>query len=263
MRRRPGGDLVFLDSDVSVTPGWLDALLETSRQLPGIGLVGPKIVSSDGRPKEAAQVVWDARNGNGQKYDPDHPRNNFARAVDFCPPVCMMIPRELFRQLGGFGSRSLASDHEGASLSFKVRHAGHKVIYQPTARVIHDTRLPREWAQTTGTPMFRGRVLVIDHSLPTPDLDSGSLRMMEIVKAIRRRGHHVAFLAEGLLRRQPYAQNMQRLGVEVVHQPFYRSVTDYLDQHGREFDLVIVSRRYRFPVYRNGQKSGAVGQGRL
>jgi len=240
-----GEYLVFLDSDASVTPGWLDALLETTRQLPRTGLVGPKLVSSNGRPKEAAAVVWDdVRNGRDgkKKYDPDHPRNNFAREVDSCPPVCMMIPRELFRQLGGFDSHSLPSDHEGASLAFKVRHAGHKVIYQPTVTVIHDTRRGREWAQTTQTPQYRVQVLVIDHSLPTPDLDSGSLRMLEIVKAIRRRGHHVAFLAEGLAHRQPYAQNMQRLGVEVVHQPFYRSVIDYLDQHGREFDLVIVSR---------------------
>ena len=261
-----GEYLVFLDSDASVTPGWLDALLETTGQLPRTGLVGPKLVSSYGRPKEAAEVVvGDARNGSDgkKKYDPDHPRNNFAREVDFCSPVCMMIPRELFRQLGGFDSRSLPSDHEGASLSFKVRHAGHKVIYQPTARVIHDTRLRRGWAQTTQTPTSRAQVLVIDHSLPTPDLDSGSLRMLEIVKAIRRRGHHVAFLAEGLVRRQPYAQNLQRLWCGGRSSTLL-SIRDRLPRSARrELDLVIVSRRYRFPVSRNGQKSGSAGQGRV
>jgi glycosyltransferase involved in cell wall biosynthesis len=83
---------------------------------------------------------------------------------------------------------------------------------------------------------------VIDHALPTPDLDSGSLRMMEILKAIRHRGHHLAFIPEGLSLSTPYAQNLQQLGVEVVHRPYYPSVTAYLEQHGRDFDLVIVSR---------------------
>ena len=32
------------------------------------------------------------------------------------------------------------------------------------------------------------------------------------------------------------------MGIEVVHQPFYQSVTDYLEQHGDEFGLIILSR---------------------
>src|SRR5205823_13374409 len=86
------------------------------------------------------------------------------------------------------------------------------------------------------------QILVIDHALPTPDLDAGSLRMMEILKAMRRRGHPVAFIPDSMLLSTPYDQNLQRIGVEIVHQPDYQSATDYLVQHGRGFDLVIISR---------------------
>ena len=100
--------------------------------------------------------------------------------------------------------------------------------------------------QTPGYPAnattLTGRVLVIDHAIPTPDRDSGSLRMMEILKAIRRRGHHVTFIPEDMLLLSPYAQDLQNLGVELIHQPHYQSVTDYLERHGRAFDLAIISR---------------------
>ena len=66
--------------------------------------------------------------------------------------------------------------------------------------------------------------------------------MVEILKAIRASGNHVTFIPADLAHRTPYAQNLQRIGVEVVHQPFYSSVPDYLEQHGQEFDLVILSR---------------------
>ncbi len=45
-----------------------------------------------------------------------------------------------------------------------------------------------------------------------------------------------------MVRTMPYAQNLQRMGVEVAYQPYYSSVPDYLALHGHEFDMVIISR---------------------
>jgi len=88
----------------------------------------------------------------------------------------------------------------------------------------------------------RGQVLVIDHRLPTPDRDSGSLRMLEMIRAICRRDHHISFIPDDLMAPSPYQQALQGIGVEVIHHPYYRSVRSFLKQHGEDFDLVIISR---------------------
>ena len=36
--------------------------------------------------------------------------------------------------------------------------------------------------------MSRGKVLIIDHRLPTPDRDAGSARVVEIMRALLGRG---------------------------------------------------------------------------
>jgi len=88
----------------------------------------------------------------------------------------------------------------------------------------------------------RGRVLVIDHRLPTPDRDSGSLRMMELIRAILGRGHHVTFIPDNFFVWPPYLQDLEAIGVEVVHPPEYRFVAQFLKERGRDFDLAIISR---------------------
>jgi glycosyltransferase involved in cell wall biosynthesis len=88
----------------------------------------------------------------------------------------------------------------------------------------------------------RRQVLIIDHRLPSPDRDSGSLRMMELIRGIRARGHSVTFIPNNLIAWEAYLQAMDEIGVEVVSAPAYRSVADYLTRHGREFKLVILSR---------------------
>ncbi len=67
--------------------------------------------------------------------------------------------------------------------------------------------------------------------------------MMAIVREIRRRGHHVTFMPNDLTAWPGDTEAMQFIGVEVIHQPNYCSVAHYLQQHGREFELAILSRR--------------------
>jgi glycosyltransferase involved in cell wall biosynthesis len=39
-----------------------------------------------------------------------------------------------------------------------------------------------------------------------------------------------------------YLEDLQTVGIEVAYPPYYRSVAEYLEQDGREFDLVIICR---------------------
>jgi O-antigen biosynthesis protein len=279
-----GDFLVFLSNDTAVTPGWLEALARTFRTIPGTGLAGAKLIYPDGRLQEAGSVIW--RDGTGWNYgkfdDAGHPNYNFTREVDYCSGACVMVPRALFEQLGGFDVQFTPATYEDTDLAFKIRHAGHKVIYQPHARIIHHDGLrsgtglesgvkPNQvvnqkkfqgrWNQRLifhplAPPLdsdrnvyarevdmaTRGKVLVIDHRLPSPDRDCGSMRMIEIIRAVQRRGHHVTFIPDYLYTRPDHLEDLQFIGVEVIHRPYYSSVAEYLKQHGREFSLAILSR---------------------
>jgi len=58
-----GDVLVFLNNDTVPQPGWLDALLRTFEESPGIGLVGAQLLYPDGRLQEAGGVVFSDGSG--------------------------------------------------------------------------------------------------------------------------------------------------------------------------------------------------------
>lgn len=87
-----------------------------------------------------------------------------------------------------------------------------------------------------------GEVLIIDHRLPSPDRDCGSLRMVELIREILSLGCRVTFIPDNFLVWPPYFQDLQAMGVEVVHPPKHHSVAEFLKDSDREYDLAIISR---------------------
>jgi GT2 family glycosyltransferase len=278
-----GEYVLFLNNDTTVTPGWLEALLETFASVPDAGFVGAKLIYPDGRLQEAGGVIWrDASGWNyGKTGDPRHPRYNFRRETDYCSGACIMLPRSLFLALGGFDECYRPAYYEDVDLAFKVRKAGLRVIYEPAAEVIHHEGLtsgtdtskgvkahqivnqiafrerwrerlerhpqtPRELVHIVGDNGREGprpvRILVIDHKIPTPDRDAGSLRMMEILKGMRLLRAHVTFLPHDLRVESPYDRYMQSLGIELYNSAFCESIEQYLAENGRDFSLVVLSR---------------------
>src|SRR5438045_7100155 len=86
-------------------------------------------------------------------------------------------------------------------------------------------------------------ILVIDHHLPMPDRDSGSLRMFQILKLLHELGHRVTFIPDNLADIPPYAGELQKRGIKTIHHPYVKKLRDYLIAHGSEFAVVVLSRR--------------------
>lgn len=274
-----GKYLVFLNNDTVVKLGWLTALLDTFKEEQRAGIVGSKLLYQDGRLQEAGGIVWqDASGWNYGKFDdPGKPEYNYLRDVDYCSAAALMIPKALFESAGGFDSRYAPGYYEDTDLAFKVRHAGYRVLYQPLSEVIHyegatggtdistGAKKHQEINRSTFAEMWSAElakrpvngdvsflnqprtpsgknILVIDHHLPMPDRDSGSLRMFQILKILHRLGHRVTFLPDNLADLPPYTSELQKRGIQVVHYPHVKKVRDYLISHGRIFDVVVLSR---------------------
>ncbi|HYN77654.1 MAG TPA: glycosyltransferase, partial [Lamprocystis sp. (in: g-proteobacteria)] len=134
-----GQYLVFLNNDTQVLPGWLDALLRTAKSAPDVGAVGAKLIFPNGRLQEAGGIVWkDGSAWNwGRGQDPEDPRFQYVRQVDYCSAACLLVPATVFAAVGGFDERYAPAYYEDTDLCFALHARGLRVIYQPAAQVVH------------------------------------------------------------------------------------------------------------------------------
>lgn len=275
-----GEYLVFLNNDTAVQPGWLDALIETFETEARVGLVGAKLIYPDGRLQEAGGIVFNDASGwnYGRFADPAAPEYNYLREVDYCSGAAIALRADLFAGFGGFDRHYAPAYYEDTDLAMKVWAHGLRVLYQPKSAVVHfegvssgtDTstgvkayqvvnqqKFLERWGErlkghpAPGTPIELARqhrdtrrVLIIDATTPTPDQDSGSLRMVNLMRVLRAEGVAVSFFADNRAFVERYTGELQQLGVEVLWHPFLSDVPGWFAEHGRHFDLIVLSRHY-------------------
>ncbi len=229
-------------------------------------------------------VFADGSGWNYERFaDPSHPRFGFVREVDYCSGAAIALPRELFMRLGGFDMHYAPAYYEDTDLAMRVRQEGLKVRYQPASVVVHHeggtagtdiregvkayqvanhAKFLERWAETLRTSHMppgsdpevaadrsrgvgRGpRVLVLDACTPTPDRDSGSMRMFALMRVLRQEGCSVVFFPENRAHDGRYTEALQQEGIEAWWHPHIADVPRWLTRHGAQFDLVIASRHY-------------------
>lgn len=130
---------VYLNNDVQVTAGWLDALVATFDEFENVGAVGPKFVYPSGHLQEAGATL--APDGVatmiGFGEHPDVARFNYTRRVDYVSGACLMAPTELLKRVGGFSEEFLPCYCEDSDLCLSIRADGYEIYYNPQATIIH------------------------------------------------------------------------------------------------------------------------------
>ncbi len=249
-----GKYIFFLNNDTIVRDGAIDHLVSTAEEDSTIGVVGAKLVYPDGRLQEAGSIMWrDASGWNYGRFDsPEDPRYNYVRDVDYVSGAALLVRAALFRELGGFDNGLQRAYYEDVDLCFGVRRLGYRVVYQPLSEVVHleGASSPNEMSgmkryQEINQPRFREKwaaelrhhlynspanvpaaarrlkrgpvVLVVDTHVPLYDRDAGSSRLMHIIRILRTLEYHVMFLPDNYAGLQPYTEELQQLGVEVLH----------------------------------------------
>ena len=270
--------IVLCNNDIEVQPGWLEAMLDCAESDESVGIVAPKFVSPDGLLSEAGGIIWS--DGTGANYgrgdDPGLFQYEYRREIDYGSAAALMVRAELWKEVGGFDERYLPMYYEDTDLCFEAHERGWGVLYEPRAVVMHvegatagtdpdeghkrhqEANRPKfveKWRRRLESEQMRPaptkvrmaanrhggpHVLVIDHRVPTWDRDSGSLRMMNIMRTMLDLGARVSFMPDNFSSLQPYTRLLQRMGIEVFYGQL--DINAELATIGPRLSTVILSR---------------------
>ena len=270
-----GKYLYFLNNDTELTPMAIRALLQTFVDFPDAGAVGSKLIYPDGSLQEVGCAIWD--NGEchpfgRQERDPLLPQYRYLRECHYVTGASIMMPRDLFNQVGGFDKRYVPAYYEDSDLCMSLRAAGYKVFVQPMSVVIHyehisspvvgnktNTKLQEQnkpkflskWGQALAhhpRPSERWdavkdvgvsrRCLFFDWRTPRIDEDAGSYAALQEMRLLQSLGIKVTFASLEMEYAGRHTEALQRVGIECVYAPHFKNWQALLDQRGSEFDFV-------------------------
>ncbi len=125
--------VAFVDTDVDLDEGWLDALLpHFSDQR--VALVAPRVTSADGTTLIAAYEA--AR--SPLDVGPHAARIAVGSRVSYVPAAALVVRTEMLRAIGGFDETMRSG--EDVDMVWRLLEAGHRCRYEPASIVRHRPR---------------------------------------------------------------------------------------------------------------------------
>jgi hypothetical protein len=115
-----------------------------ARLEPGVGIVGARLLFPNGRIQHAGVAMYPVRFGTEGigphhlywHWTPDTPASLEPTDLNIVTGACMLTPRELFLDSGGF-DEIFWNGYEDVDYCLRVRDRGLRVVYEPTATLVH------------------------------------------------------------------------------------------------------------------------------
>lgn len=157
--------VLFLNNDTEViTPDWLSQMVGYL-SMPGVGAVGARLLFPDGRVQHAGIVhgYYNGMVGPAFKLLPawNNGYLSYTKVARNCSAVtaaCLLTPRELFLSAGGFDEQNFSVAYNDVDYCYRLSDAGHRIVYCPTAELIHHEGYSRGFADNPAEPArFRKR----------------------------------------------------------------------------------------------------------
>lgn len=136
----------LLNSDVEVTPGWLNPIRELFMKFPDTGIAQPKIL--DFKKKTHFEYAGAAggfidrlgypfcRGRIFQSLEADQGQYNDIREIFWATGACMFIRKDVFQDLRGFDEDYFAHQEE-IDLCWRAHNKGYKIRYTGHSQVFH------------------------------------------------------------------------------------------------------------------------------
>ncbi len=125
IRASRGDPVVLLNSDVLVSAGWLEGLLEAGRRDPGVGLLGPATDGTTNRQRRPVRSLC----GRKPKAVPER--------IPLLYGFCLMIRRAVIREVGAFDERFFPGGYEDLDYGLRAAKAGWPSAFVPAVFVRH------------------------------------------------------------------------------------------------------------------------------
>jgi GT2 family glycosyltransferase len=146
-----GRTVLLLNPDTEMRPGSLAALVGYLDAHPGVGLVGPRLLNSDGSPQSSRRRFptigtamiestplqpFLARLGALRRNYLHEPTEDEEQEVDWVTGASMLARREVLAAVHGFDPGYFMYSEE-LDLCRRIRRAGWRIAYVPDAVVVH------------------------------------------------------------------------------------------------------------------------------
>ncbi|MCX6271739.1 MAG: glycosyltransferase family 2 protein [Bacteroidetes bacterium] len=167
---------ILLNSDIEVTPGWIEPLISLMESDKSIAACQPKILSYHDR------IMFEYAGGAGgfiDKYgypfcrgrifltlEKDEGQYDDTQQIFWATGACMFVRADLYHQFGGLDNDFFAHMEE-IDFCWRMKNAGYKIMYCPDSHVFHvgGGTLPKiSWRKTYLN--FRNNLILLYKNLP-------------------------------------------------------------------------------------------------
>lgn len=136
--------LLFLNNDTEIlTPNWLSQMVGYA-QLEGVGAVGARLIFPNDTVQHAG-IIHGLHHGlAGHAFKLSHrddcgylAYSKVVRNYSAVTAACLLTPRSLFLNMGGFDETDFAVAYNDADYGYRLFEAGYRSVYCPDAQLIH------------------------------------------------------------------------------------------------------------------------------